>query len=336
MIKLSIFISAMLLVTGCSSTSSKPQAARQIDRYQVINLGPSFSLFWQKAKGLTFREQIKIWNSIVEEPNQSFYDGMVWQKSTNPKWEERKLRLLKDSFANYPVLYPKIIADFDHFNSTLKTQIDKFHSYFPDSEFNLPIYAAPTASFNGKGGEGGDSAGKPGQTVLAFGIDMSVALKNDPDVLYSHELFHIYHTSAIGLNEEIFTKSGRLSLPLWLEGLATYVSQQMNPTASSEAILMDSSLSKLSRDDVRSLSRLFLNDVEQKAFDVSQPGIYKKWFAIDPAFKLPTHYPMRSGYFLGLNVVTELAKTHSLAEMVHWHVTEIHSNVKTALFALAR
>lgn len=321
----------------CACAHVRPQTApfKQADSYQVINLGPQFKHFWETAANKPFDEQLRVWNEIVETPYQVFYDAMVWQKKDNSKWEERKVRRLKEMFRKYPALYSRMTESFRSFEKTLSLQIGKFQNFFSDAKFSLPIYAAPTTTFNGKGGEGGDSGDALGKTVLAFGIDMMVEYDNDPDVLYSHELFHIYHTEAIGLNEHVFLEQGRLTLPLWLEGLATYVSLQMNPTAGMSAVLMDKDLPNVNDNEVRELAGKFLGEADEKAFDTKKPEIYKKWFAIDPQYNVGKNLPHRCGYLLGLRVVQELAGNHSLQEMVHWKVADVHKNVVEALRKIA-
>jgi hypothetical protein len=326
------FFLTLALLCSCAHGPSPVVVTRAETTYQVINVGPAFEKFWNLAEGQPFERQLRLWNEIVEKPFQPFYDSMVWQKKEDPHWEERKNRRLKEMFGKYPALYPRMTANFNSFDRTLSAQIKKFKNTFPEAAFHLPIYAAPTATFNGKGGENGDSS--DGKTVLAFGIDMMTEFDNDPDVLYSHELFHIYHTDAIGMNEKVFLGEGRLTLPLWLEGLATYVSQQMNPAAPMASVLMDKELPNVTDDQVQVLAEMFLKNAEEKAFDDKKPEIYKKWFAIDPKYNVGKGLPARCGYLLGLRVAQELAKTHSLTEMGHWKVADIHRNVRAALMVL--
>jgi len=328
-----IIAPAISVLVACSSTtkSVENRMDKRASQYEIVNLGSDFDKFWKAAQGKTFDEQLSIWNEKVERPHQAFYDGMVWQKTQNPKWEERKNRRLKEFFPKYRDLYPLMTAQFQQFNSILERQIAKFTQFFPDANFRLPIYAAPTATFNGKGGEGGDSGDPLGKTVLAFGIDMIVDRKDDPDVLYAHELFHIYHTDAIGVNESVFLNEGHLTLPLLLEGLATYISWKMNPSASLSAVLMDQDLPKLTDGEIGSLAKMFLAEANEKAFDPKKPEIYKKWFAIDPQYTLGQKLPHRCGYLLGLRVAWLLGKDHPLSEMVHWKLPDIHSKVLEAI-----
>jgi hypothetical protein len=322
------------VMPACTSVAPTPSSSKTSD-YKIVNLGPAFEKFWSLAENKRFTEQLEIWNRIVERPYQSFYDGMVWQRNDNPKWEERKMRRLKVFFPKYKSLHDKMKSQFDLFDEILKNQIDRFVQVFPDAHFDLPIYAAPTTTFNGKGGEGGDSGDPLSKTVLAFGIDMIVDRNDNPDVLYAHELFHIYHTAAAGVNEKVFLNEGKLTLPLWLEGLATYVSQQMNPQAPLTDVLMDKDLPLVTERQIRSLAKNFLVESGEKAFDPAKPEIYKKWFAIDPQFNLGPKLPQRCGYLLGLKVSERLAKKHKLQDMVHWNVAKAHQQVLNALHEIA-
>lgn len=326
-------ISALSMLAGCATSAPKEKTMVVVPstQYQIKNLGTNFDQFWRKAKALSFEEQVKVWNEVVEHPYQAFYDGMVWQKEDNPKWEERKLRRLKEFFPKYQKLHDEMMSEFNSFDATLGKQISRFKEFFSDASFSLPIYAAPTTTFNGKGGEGGDSADPLGKTVLAFGIDMIVDRHDNPDVLYSHELFHIYHTDAAGVNEKVFLTEGRLTLPLWLEGLATYVSQQMNPNAPIDDILMDHDLPKVGEKEIRDLAVRFLKEANEKAFDTKNPETYKKWFAVDPQYNLGKGLPQRCGYLLGWKVAAQIAKKYPLSQMVHWRVAEAHEHVIVTL-----
>ena len=324
-----------LTILGCSTSQPKStNEALNLFGPQVINLGSEFERFWKVAKDQSFEKQLSIWNEVVEKHHQSFYNSIVWQNPTNPKWEERKIRQLKKYFALFPKIYSEVAYNFDHFDEVLAAQIERYKKTFPDAKFDLSIYAAPTATFNGKGGEGGDGGDDLGKTVLAFGIDVLTERHDNPDVLYSHELFHIYHTDKIGVNEQVFLSEGKLTLPLWLEGLATYVSEVMNPNAKASEVLMAEDLTKVSPNDISWLAKEFLKEAEEKAFDEKHPEIYKRWFAIGTG-SVRKDLPERSGYLLGLKVVEHLAKKNSLSEMVNWKIGTVHQEVRKALAELA-
>lgn len=334
-----LWILLLIFSSSCATRSPSPESgAREKSTVQgprVINLGPEFKMFWNKAKGKSFDEQLQLWNDLVEKPYQSFYNTIVWQNPSNPKWEERKVRQLKKYFGLYPQLYSQIADNFDHFNEALDSQMARYKKSFPDAVFDLSIYAAPTVTFNGKGGEGGDGSDELGKTVLVFGIDVLTERHDNPDVLYSHELFHIYHTAKLGVNEQVFLNQGKLTLPLWLEGLATYASEVLNPSAKASEVLMADDLPKVSKADIKWLAKEFLKQANEKAFDDKKPEIYKRWFSIGTG-SVRADLPERSGYLLGLKVVEHLAKSNPLNSMVTWDINRFHDETTKALSELSK
>jgi uncharacterized protein YjaZ len=328
-----IFIVVVLSMLSCSSKSTKSSIPGPT--YKVVNLGPDFERFLIKAQEKPFEEQLKFWNEYIEAPHQDFYDVMVWQKSENPQWEERKNRRLKEFFAKYPMLYPKMMIEFMRFDANLAAQIYKFQKAFHDAKFDMTVYAAPTTTFNGKAGEGGEDTHKLGKSILAFGIDMMVDRQTDPDILYSHELFHVYHSEVAGFKIQDSPPDQRLTFPLWLEGLATYVSQQMNPNASAGQVFMDENLAKVSEADLHKLAKRFLKEANEKSFDEAKPEINLKWFSAQYKDQ-PKDIPTRAGYLLGFKVAQILAQKHTLQEMVHWKADEIHKQTIAILKLLAQ
>jgi uncharacterized protein YjaZ len=305
---------------------SAQQPVRQT--FQIINLGPAFSAFWAIAQGKRFSEQETIWERVIEKPNQDFYDSMVWMKKDLPNWKDRRTRHLKEYFKKYPKLAPAMKDLFAHFEETLNTQIDRFEKVFPGAKFTLPVYAAPVTTFNGRAGEVGNH---PDQPVLAFGIDLTADLHSDPGVLYSHELFHIYHGTFLNL-DKLPEQSKHLTLPLWMEGFASYVSLQMNPTAPLSSVFMSNQLPRVKQKDIRWLARRFLEDAGKKSFDSKSPEVYQKWFNLGSEIRLRKDLPDRCGYLLGFYVVAHLAAgNHSVDEMVHWNAKTAESQVVDAL-----
>jgi hypothetical protein len=328
------FLATVLIIcfalSGCQSplkTGSNHSNGRY--GYKVINLESEFVTFWDRAKGKPFDEQVKLWDEIIEKPHQDFYDSLVWAKRHRKNWQERRREKLENYFRIYEQKSNAIESNFKSFEVVLEKQIANYKKKFPDAEFSLDIYAAPTAgSFNGKAG---DIATKPGETVLAFGMDMIVERNDDANVLYSHELFHVYHVALLDLNEEK-SKRAKLTLPLWLEGLATYVSGEFNPKASDGTILLDHNLVKTKK-DVAWLSEQFIKIADNKAWDEKDPGKYLTWFAMGKDTPR-SDMPVRTGYLLGLEVTRVLAKKYSLYEMVHWDLDAVHSKVLEGLKGL--
>ncbi|MBI2516548.1 MAG: hypothetical protein HYV95_06490 [Opitutae bacterium] len=324
------------LIAGlCTAgASGAPVTEPQPVPLRLSVLEPEFKAFWAEAQGKPIEQQLQVWDRLVEARHRDFYEIFVWDKAANPRWQERKRRLLGKMFAKYPALYPAMIANFERFPATIATQVARFRRSFPDAVFTGPIYAAPVASFNGKGGEGGSADGS-GELTLAFGIDLISERNDDVDILYAHELFHIYHGKAAGIDEKVFAEQGRLTLPLWMEGFATYVSGLLNPDKPDGELLMDASLGRVAASERRWLAAEFLKVAGGKAVDEHGSLAFNQWFSAGES-KVRADLPSRCGYWLGLAVARELAKTHPLDEMVRWRVPEIHRHMLEALQELAR
>lgn len=320
------------ILISCSSQPNVPENQRGTSRtsYQIVNLGPNLDQFWQQANGKPFEQQLAIWNEIVEKPNQDLYDSLVHSKKYSKNWEEKRIKRLKRFFGKLPteyLSYKKLFLDFD---STVGEQIRKYSARFPDSRFTGKIFAVPGASFNGKSGQLSQSK----ENVLAFGIDVLHEMKDDTDVLYSHELFHIYHEVKLGSDEKIWDEKAKLTMPLWMEGLATYVSKEMNPERPDDKIFMSADLPKVPEKDVKWMAKEFLKNADEKSFDESKPEVSQVWFIYgqQPRKDIPT----RAGYLLGYRVVAELAKRYSSYEMSAWDFDRLHKECKAALTTLAR
>lgn len=324
-----LFMSAVACSTSPSSTS--PNKDKTVSTtYTVINLGKEFDAFWEKAKSKPFEEQVKIWDEVVEAPHQDLYDSLVYSKKYSKDWPEKKTRRLKGFFAVLPHEYEATKKVFDGFENTVAEQIKKYSAKFPDSKFTNKIYAVPGATFNGKANE----LSQTKETVLAFGINIMIEIDDDPDVLYSHELFHIYHHNRLNIDEKTYDEKGKLTLPLWMEGLAVYVSKEMNPSKGDDKVFMSKDLPKVPQKDIRWMAEDFLKNADAKSYDEKHPEIYQNWFNFGKQIR--KDIPTRAGYLLGYHVVKELGKKYSSYEMAGWDLDKMHKEVKSTLAQLSK
>ncbi len=76
-----------------------------------------------------------------------------------------------------------------------------------------------------------------GKRHLLFGVDVIATLHDEADMasFFDHEIFHIYHQQVIESQIPQGDAPGWYSM--WLEGLATYVSQRMNPRLDAQQVL---------------------------------------------------------------------------------------------------
>jgi hypothetical protein len=125
---------------------------------------------------------------------------------------------------------------------------------------------------------------------LLFGVDVIAMLHGPTDMpaFFDHEVFHLYHRQIIG------TRAPQIEpawWTLWLEGLATYVSQRMNPELSPQEVLWypEDMVSRMTNDRARA-AQLLLRDLDETG---RRSG---RWFLADVSVE---GLPPRAGYYLG-------------------------------------
>lgn len=321
-----LFLLAVLL--GCSTMEKNKQL-------NIHNYKNDFESFWQESKTLKYEDKFSVWDKHLENKHKDLYLSVYWAKKNTPeKWDSIRKEKMKDSFTQIDKNYDLIIKNFETFDETLAKQINNYKQLFPDADFSkTPIYAVPSlGAFNGKGSSLNSA---PEKTILVFGIDMLTWRNDDPDILYSHELFHIYHIDKMNVNEKTVSENAKMTFPLWLEGFATWVSGEFNQKASLGLLLMDEKLGNVPKSKIKDIAREFIKVAEKKAFSKEDPMTYKKWFGIGHGSAIES-LPERLGYLLGYFVTAEVAKNHQLEDMVNWKDEKIHQEVTASLKKLAQ
>jgi len=311
----------LALSVGCQTKKIKTEQ----DKIQIINLSEDYKVFWNKAKGQDFKEQLKLWDLHVESAYPKFYSQVIHDKKNSKKWIKRKEESAKKLFKKLPQIHPLIVKEFNQFSVTVEQQFTKFKKLFPDADLSpFKIIAAPSLlRFNGQSNKIDD------ETILAFGMDFLALLKKEPnsipamnyahnaDSFYGHELFHLYGESRVGIKtEEIDRNEAKLVISLWNEGLATYVSSILNPKASLAEQFMDHKLAESCPAKLEELKVKFRKDMRKPLYDTEDRAPYIRWFLLSSKDK---SIPVRAGYCVGYFVVKDLAKTYTVSEMANWN-----------------
>ena len=150
-----------------------------------------------------------------------------------------------------------------------------------------------------------------GHHGLLLGVD-NIAAEHAPlGVLIDHELFHIYHHD---VNPAFFPTKSENDLyqygiyrQLWAEGLATYVSRQLNPGTTEATALFSQRLATLPAAQVQQLACF----VEQR-FDSRSANDANLLF---DGGQHPPGLPARGGYLIGYLLAQDLGTSHTLAEL---------------------
>ncbi len=206
------------------------------------------------------------------------------------------------------------------------SQRSRFQRALPDFQVDAsPVWLLPSLfSFDAHLESQGPNAPLP----LFFGPDGIQRWHGtgaDPAVLFAHEFFHCYHAQ----------RAPRISLDtrtpvhesLWIEGLATYASEQLNPGASLAQVLLDDE--KLAAADAATLRRAAASLLD--VWDSTTPS------DAQPFFDMGGHgpWPSRIGYYVGLLAARRLGRETSLQQLAGWDRGTLSEALRPAVTALA-
>ncbi|GLR00068.1 hypothetical protein GCM10007863_44870 [Dyella mobilis] len=293
-------------------------------------IADSFTLFWSAAQGQSFAQQLDAWDRYVEAPRRDLYASVAWETRRHPDWEARKQRYLRARFADYPALAPSIRSEDAALRDTLARQVPRFCRLFPDAGTHPPVYELLAPNFDAKSGVLAD-----GRPVLVFAVDSLLLEKADLDIVVPHELFHLYHAQHAGFRNDGVMPGVALTVPLFEEGLATYVSGELSPAHGDGELLLQADLGDIPASRLGEIAQRFLADARFKAIDTKHPDAFSKWFNA-AAVPYQQDLPNRSGYWLGLQVIRHLRRTYSLAQIAAWTPAQADAQVMSALRELGQ
>jgi hypothetical protein len=324
-------VSLALVSTVAACAATPPTSRVRADAPVVVSLAAEASAFWRAAKGAPFDEQLALWDRIVERPHADLYDQVVWETARHPDAAAHKRDALAARFAQEAPLADDLPRRFEELERLARQQWARFRARFPDMPTDVPIYAVLSPTFDAKGAV---LAAPEPRVVLVFAVDTLALGHENVDVLFPHELFHVHHAVVSGFRNDGVMPDVDLVIPLWEEGLATYVSSLFQPDAEDGALLLQDDLGRVPAGELPSLARAFLRDADAKAIDRVHPEIFARWFMAG-APRVTPGVPNRCAYLLGLHVARRIARTTSLAEMVGWRPAEAHTHALEALRAMS-
>jgi hypothetical protein len=293
------------------------------------SIDASFEVFWRSANSQPFARQEQIWDRLIEASRRDLYDAVVWEKQDHPDWSARKQRLLQSRFALYPQLAARIPEEARALRATIAAQSLRFRTLFPDADLHPPVELVLAPNFDAKSGVLSD-----GMPVLVFAVDSLLLEKAKLDIVVPHELFHLYDAQHAGIRNDGVMPGVDLTLPLFEEGLATYVSGQLSPGHSDGELLLQDDLGQIPASRLQAVAGRFLDDAHDKAIDPAHPEAFRRWFnAASTSYQ--RDLPNRAGYWLGLQLIRHLRRRYSLAQIAAWSPTQAEAHVVVALKQLS-
>jgi len=177
--------------------------------------------------------------------------------------------------------------------------MESFITTFSDFKSETPIYILHSLGrFNGA------TRDLNGKSYLMFGVDFMAKYhgwENDTP-FFHHELFHVHHENFFQCNDELWCS-------LWTEGLATYVSHQLNSSASNDELMLNIPENMIK--NIRSKLLYSLTDLKAKFYS-KESETYSSFFNFR---KDETSLPYRRGYYLGYILAQEIGKKYNIEEL---------------------
>jgi hypothetical protein len=171
-----------------------------------------------------------------------------------------------------------------------------------------------------------------GKHYLLFGVDVIAMLHNPTEMpaFFDHEIFHLYHRQVVGARAP--PGDAPTWWTMWTEGLATYVSQRMNPRLSAQQVLWypRDMVARMETEQVRA-ARLMLRDIDKTGPDAD------RWFLAGTSVE---GLPNRAGYYLGYLFAKSEgdrgARAQPLPQLARMAPDSIHGAAVTFLTRLAQ
>jgi hypothetical protein len=293
--------------------------------FKVTDVMPTFWKFWDSTVEESTETRVRaFFGTVVAAYPDLFHHGLIASGALTdlgsvPEAQARVAKYLQDVSSFIPAMRKITITIRDQF----LRYVQEFTTTFSDYAPTTPVYFS-VSLFGFSGGLliSGENTG------LYFGVDELARIYGSTGnlkVILQHELFHQYHYQ---IAPEISEDRAAWAF-MWEEGLATYVSQRMNPgTTVDQALVTPDRLWELARPHLPKLARRLLDHA-----DSTNPDDYADLFSSDST---AVETPARSGYYVGYRVAERLSRTRSLMQLAHLRGPELKNTVLSALGELEK
>ncbi len=280
---------------------------------RVNNYAKDFEEFWIANRNMDAKQQLAAIKKDFFPKFKVFYDFKLekWIRSgKNP--DEEILKQL-DEFKSIQIDF---IAKSRSIASDIEKNLPAFLAFFPDFDRNFDIYITHSL-----GEMDGGTRIINGKLYFIFGVDGIVkyhkGVVNDVP-FFHHELFHVYHFPRLVQKNEIWVS-------LWAEGLATLVSEMMNPGSSLDDLMLDTPRGLY--ESCEKIRPQLMRRIESKLTSSSGEE-YERYFLLSSQ---DDKIPKRAGYYIGYQVAKELSRKYSIQQMANLDEKVIIKEMKSSI-----
>jgi hypothetical protein len=306
---------AMCAVLGVIGTACGTTPDTRAPDYALTDLTGAYVEFFDYTQELAPDARVAAFKADMNARLPGFYAAARIPNTTPEQYDADIAR----SFTDFPERRAAFMRTATSFEAMLRPAINSFVGTF--SDFRSVGHIALLHSL---GEMDAGTRTVNGQSYLVFGVDVIARLHapGNERPFFHHELFHVY-------NGQFFSECEALWCALWMEGLAVYVSEQLNPGATDADLLLISpgpirpGVDANLRRAVRAIRARLDSTVQQD---------YAAFFYGNSSFE---DLPSRSGYYLGYLALKQAGKSHSLNTLAHLNHAEARAVLESALDGLA-
>jgi len=320
---LPVLLAVALPALPATPVPSAAAAGTPAHGLSVIDTTPAFWRFWRSAAGRTDAVRVQRFLDAVVGSRPELFSATVLGTGTALSGD-----VTQDPHAIVGAYLHDVapwIPAMRRLSATLHRDLgayaQDFAATFPDFAPVSPVYFTVSLfSFDGA------TRDVEGKTALLFGID-GIARFHAPGanlkVFFDHELFHQYHDQLQPATDDDTPLWGSL----WEEGLATWVSLQMNAGSTEADALMSPTLGAAAQALLPALARELLQN-----FDSTDRKEYAAFFH---GRNDRPDLPPRCGYYVGYRVAQRLAAGRDLAQLARLQGPGLADEIRSALQDLA-
>jgi hypothetical protein len=287
--------------------------AKSTDNLIVFDLVPDLNNFLRAAPKEK-EERAKLFAQTMIRPHPEIYDRPEVFKTDIGTLEQ-----YLDELNGYLPAIEHIHQRFEEQRASIQT---KFLNAFPDFDASRARVYLMFSLFRFDGKIPHDNP-----RMLLLGLDGLAKFHGAEvrlPVILSHELFHVYHFQVNPLPSDI--DQIQLYRLIWQEGLATCVSQMLNPDASLADVLLDARLAEEGPKYVPMVAHSLLSQLEST--DDPTTALYL-------SYRRGGLIPARMGYLIGYEIAKRLAAIHPVTELARLRGWSLLTMVRHEIQALA-
>jgi hypothetical protein len=310
----------LVCLAGGLAAAAAPDAGTE--RLRVVDAAENCAEFWRRVAGATPEQQSRTFEELLRAPHPTIYTAAVLglDEPLARSVPERLTKMAKTrKFLPDPARVEEVRRAL---GADLRESAVDFRMTFPGFGVKRPISLVCSL-----GAFDGGTRKVEGASMLVFGPDVIAAIRPRGFNLrpfLEHELFHVHHEALLPDAPETVVQS------LWEEGLATFVSDALNPGATHDEISVPDALIAAATPRIPELASRLLGHLD----DADSGLVYKQFFygSLDGTSEVPP----RSGYLLGWKIAESAGKTRSLAQLAAMTPAQSRALVEQQLRAWAR